>query len=88
MLDTSRYQTLTDAGLSHERIEAAPVPIRSLFREFSHPLVFAALDAVGLDVDPATLTEEFVDKAATEARKLILAHISEDIEARLSGYQS
>ncbi|AXQ69827.1 hypothetical protein HOU03_gp441 [Caulobacter phage CcrSC] len=84
MLDISRYQKLTNEALSHERIEAAPVTIRSLFREFSHPLVFAALDAVGLDVDPATLSEEFVDMASAQARELILAHISEDIEARLS----
>lgn len=85
MLDTRPFMEVIDATLSAERIENAPVVIRSLFREFSHPLVHAALTQVGLDQDPSTLAPEFVETAAAQARTLILDHISEDIENRLRG---
>ncbi|UTU07928.1 hypothetical protein CcrC1_gp242c [Caulobacter phage C1] len=77
---------LTDAGLSAERIESAPVVIRSLFREFNHTLVFNALEMVGIDCDPATLSEEVVEAGAKRARELILGHISDHISELLTDF--
>jgi hypothetical protein len=62
-----------DPTLSDARIDAAPEPIKALFREHEFWQVVQALEAVGLNGPPERWTPSWIEEGAAQARKILEA---------------
>lgn len=66
-------------------IDDAPAPILRLFREYDEFLVRQALTAVGINVDPSTLTDKQIADGAEQAEILIRAELARRLDRLLNG---
>jgi hypothetical protein len=74
-----------DPVLSDARIDAAPEPIKALFREHEFWQVIQALEAVGLNGPPERWTPSWIEEGAAQARKILEAEARSRQQEMLGG---
>jgi hypothetical protein len=74
-----------DPTLSDARIDAAPEPIKALFRDYEFWPVVQALEAIGLNGPPERWAPAWITEGAAQARKLLEAEARKRQEELLRG---